>query len=107
MGVAGETDGAAGDVRVVDRDGDRFAVVDADERTTVSELLDASGAVQSGPDDGVVVRAPAEAEVVVEALVEEIERSRRSALGRVETEVVETTAGRQYRTYLRATERDA
>ena len=97
--VAGGTDGSASDVRVVVRDGERFAVVDADERTTLPEFLDAVAGVR-GDDDGVVVRAPGADANAIQRLVDAVEETPDAALEMVDAEVVETDAGYQYRSYL-------
>lgn len=100
--VAGGTDGSASAVRVVARDGDRFAVVDADGRTTLSEFLDAAEAARTDPDVGVVVRAPAEDANAIQRLVDEVEDTSDAAFEMVDAEVVETADGYQYRSYLTA-----
>jgi len=91
-------------VRVLDRDGRRFAVVDADRRTTVPEFVDAAAAVRSDPDTGVVVRAPGEDASAVQRLVDEVAESSDAAFELFDTEMVETEAGDQYRSYLTARE---
>lgn len=100
--VAGGTDGSASAVRVVARDGDRFAVVDADERTTLRAFLDAAEAVRTESDVGVVVRAPAEDANAIQRLVDEIEDAPDAAFEMVDAEVVETADDYQYRSYLTA-----
>ncbi|MEF8818509.1 MAG: hypothetical protein V5A31_02900 [Haloferacaceae archaeon] len=97
--AAGGTDGSASAVRVVTRDGSRFAVVDADERTTLPALLDAAEAARSDADVGIVVRAPAADADAIRRLVDELEDA---AFERVDAEVVETAAGDQHRSYLAA-----
>jgi hypothetical protein len=91
-------------VRVVTRDGDRFAVVDADGRTTLAAFLDAAAAVQDAAD-GVVVRAPAEVATAVQRLVDEVEDAPDAAFEMVDAEVVETADGYQYRSYLTESDR--
>jgi hypothetical protein len=100
--VAGGTDGEAAAVRVLDRDGRRFAVVDADGRTTVPEFVDAAAAARSDPDTGVVVRAPGEDASAVQRLVDEVAESSNAPFEVFDTEMVETDAGYQYRSYLTA-----
>ncbi len=100
--AAGGTDGSASAVRVVTRDGNRFAVVDADERTTLPALLDAAEAARSDADAGVVVRAPAEDTDAIRRLVDELEDASDAAFELVDAEVVETAEGDQYRSYLTA-----
>lgn len=100
--VAGETDGSASAVRVVVRDENQFAVVDADGRTTLPALLDAVSGVQRDDVDGVVVRAPGEDANAIQRLVDGVEDAPDESLEMVETEVIETEAGYQYHSYLMA-----
>lgn len=78
----------------------RYAVVEVEADTSLSAVLDRIEAASPDEHAGVVLTTPAEAATTVQRLVDDIEDSDRSTLEMVDTEVVDTDSGLQYRSYL-------